>query len=111
MPPRLVLVGKKNHWKKKLIGKKLFEKKINWKKILLVKFLNFCLKTNVNLFFWIYIFFQIYKLRQPFINQKNYQTSFYDSFLNFCKYNLKNENEMVNKQALDCKNIIKLTNN
>ena len=87
------------------------EKKLFEKKILLVKFLNFWLKTNVNSFFEFTFFPQIYKLRQPFINQKNYQTSFYDSFLNFCKYKLKTENEMVTKQASDGKNVVKLTNN
>ena len=78
---------------------------------MLVKFLNFYLKTNVNLFFEFTIFPQIYKLRQPFINQKNYQTSFYDNFLNFCKYKLTPENKIVTKQASDGKNIVKLTNN
>ena len=61
--------------------------------------------------FFEYKFFpQIYKLRQQFINQKNYQISFYDSFLIFCKYKLQTENKMATKQALDGKNIIKLIN-
>ena len=77
-----------------------------------VKILNFSLKPNINSIFEFTFFPQIYKLRQPFINQKNYQTSFYDSFfLNFCKYKLIIKNEMVTKQASDDKNIVKLTNN
>ena len=79
MSPLIVLVGKK----------KLIEKKLIGNKNLLVKFLNFCLKINVNSFFEFKYFSQIYKLRQPFINQKNYQKSFYDNFLNFYKYKLK----------------------
>ena len=76
-----------------------------------VKFLNFCLKTNVKSFFEFMFIPQIYKMRQQFINQKNYQTSFYDSFLNFSKYKMKTENEMITKQASDSKNVLKLTNN
>ena len=44
-------------------------------------------------------------------NKKNYQTSFNDSFKNFCKYKLKTENEIVIKQASDGKNVIKIINN
>ena len=78
---------------------------------MLVKFLYFCLKINVNSFFEFTFFSQIYKLRQPFINQKNYQTSYYGSFINYSKYKLKIENQMVTKHVSDGKNVVKLTNN
>ena len=75
------LIGKKNIWKK-IFEKKLFEKKLFEKKIYLkINLLKKKLKTeNINSFFEFMFFPQIRKLRQPFINQKNYQTSFYDSF-------------------------------
>ena len=51
----------KKKWKKNYL-KKIIEKK-HWK-----------LKNEFT------FFLQIYKLQQPFINKKNYQTSIYDSF-------------------------------
>ena len=86
-----IIIEKKIKWDK-LIEKKIFEIKINWKNNLIKKnklkkniLKNFIWKKklnteNVNSFFKFTFFPQIYKLRQPFINQKNYQTSFYDSF-------------------------------